>query len=99
MSNAKLFRFTAENMTTRETAAFIGQGVTVKDAFAEAIKNAADAFRPSTSGAKRPEHGIAVTLPSGRVVGRTVSQFESDTPFEVSAADNEGVSELVEVDV
>lgn len=77
----KLFCFIVENTRTKETARFLGQGDNIQDAFKDGTKNCGDAFRPSSSGAKRPENGIAVTLPDGRAVSRRLSEFEGDTPF------------------
>ena len=77
----KLFRFIVENTRTQETARFLGQGENIQDAFKDGTKNCGDAFRPSSSGAKRPENGVAVTLPDGRTVSRRLSEFEGDAPF------------------
>jgi hypothetical protein len=77
----KMWRFKVENMRTGETCGFLGQGETMDAAWKEGLKNCTDAFRPSTSGAKRPEHGIGVTTKDGRDVSRTVKEFESDVPY------------------
>lgn len=77
----KLFKFTAENMRTAERAAFLGQGENLADAFKDAVANIGAPFRPSSSGAKRPEHGMAVTLPDGATVSRTLREFEGDVPW------------------
>ena len=77
----KLFKFSVENTVTGESCAFLGQGETVADAFKEGSANTSALFRPSTSGAKRPEHGVAVTTKDGRKVSRTLKEFESDQPY------------------
>ncbi len=82
----KQFRFTIENTKTRETARFLGQGETVEEAWKDGFKNIQDPFRPSSSGAKRPEHGCAVTLPSGAIVSRTLKEFQGDRPYQPEEA-------------
>ncbi len=80
----KLFKFTAENTRTAERAAFLGQGERMEDAFKDAVSNIGAPFRPSSSGGKRPEHGMAVTLKDGATVSRTLREFEGDIPFGTS---------------
>lgn len=77
----KNFRFSIENMATRETTAFIGQGETIADAVKDGLKNVTDSFRPKNDGKSRPENGLAVTLKNGRMVNRTLVQFQSEFAF------------------
>lgn len=82
----KLFEFTVKNTRTKETACFLGQGESIEQAFKEGTKNAGENFRPSTSGAKRPTNTIAVTLPDGRHVCRTLTDFEGDGAYKAPEA-------------
>lgn len=76
----KMFKFSVENTRTGESTAFLGQGDSVEVAFKDGVKNVVDPFRPSSSGARRPEHSLAVTTKSGAIVKRTLAEFQSDQP-------------------
>ncbi len=86
VATLKHFTFTIENRTTKETACFAGQGTSIEEAWKDGIKNAGESFRPSSSGAKRPTNTIAVTLHGGRHVVRTLTEFESDVPYQEPTA-------------
>jgi len=74
------FRFTAENMTTGEKADYIGQGESLEEASKDGLKNLAGTFRPNSNGRVSTGHGqpntMGVTLPGGRIVFRTLREFE-----------------------
>lgn len=74
----KMFRFTVQNMTTKERTQFIGQGETMADALKDGVKNAQSALRPGRAGAG--DMKFAVKTESGHLVNRSVSEFESDVP-------------------
>lgn len=78
----KLFRFSIENLRTKETTAFIGQGDTIDVAMKDGIKGANTPFRPKNDGKSRPDNGVMVKTSSGATVRRTLAEFESDIPHE-----------------
>lgn len=93
----KLFKFTAENTRTAERASFLGQGDNIADAFRDAVANIGAPFRPSSSGGKRPEHGMAVTLKDGATVSRTLREFEGDVPWGAASAPASAQPEILEI--
>lgn len=88
MSTLKMFRFSVENMTTREHAKFIGQGESIAAAISDGLKGVQDTFRPKNDGKQRDPMGLAVTLPSGEIVNRKLQDFEGDVPW-AAPVDNE----------
>lgn len=76
----KLYEFTAKNCRTGDAIRFLGQGLSVDEAWKEGLKNTTAPFRPSSDGKKRPEHGVAVLLKDGRTVNSTLKDFEGDVP-------------------
>lgn len=76
-----MFRFSVENLTTRESADFIGQGASLLEALSDGIKNCNQPFRPKNDGKARPNIGLAVRLPDGRVVTRQTDEFGSAIPY------------------
>lgn len=81
----KMFRFSVENMTTREKTAFIGDGECVLDALKEGMKNTAQTSRFKENDNSRSEVGLAVRLPSGGIVFRKLADFEGDVPWAAPA--------------
>ena len=81
----KMFRFSAENMTTGESADFIGSGETLDDAWKDAVEVLNDTFRPNSNGqtttGKGQPNTMGVRLPDGRRVTRLLRDFESSTPY------------------
>ncbi len=80
----EMFKFTAERCSNGDHFTFLGQGNSVKEAFADGIKNVDETYRPSSDGKKRPRHGIAVTRwmgqsEEGLVVNMTLAQFEAES--------------------
>ncbi len=76
-----MFRFSVENMTTRESAAFIGQGTNIKDALADGLKVVQDTFRPKNDGKQRDPFGVMVQLRTGEFVSRKLQDFEGDSAY------------------
>lgn len=78
----KMFRFTVQNMTTKERTQFIGQGETMADALKDGVKNAQSASRAGRAGATDLKLAVKVVALDGEefLVNRSVSEFESDTP-------------------
>jgi hypothetical protein len=77
----KMFRFSVENMTTRETASFIGQGHGIKEALADAIKGAESTFKPKNDGRSRDNVGVVAVSPGGARKTRSLLDFEGDIAF------------------
>lgn len=90
----RLFSFDMFNGRTREHAAFIGQGETMAEAFAEAVKGTRDSFRPKNDGKLRPAVGVLVRCPPlpgdtyavCSTVSRSVESFEGDETIAEEAA-------------
>lgn len=82
----KMFEFTAVNTRTKESAAFLGQGETMDEAWKDAVKNLHDKFRANSNGqtttGKGQPNTMGVLLPNGARVSRTIKEFESDQPFQ-----------------
>ncbi len=86
----RMWRFRFENGRTQEFAAFIGQGETVIEAWADGLKGTRDTFRPKQDGRSRESNGLAVLLPPrtgddqaiGRHVARSIESFQGDEPYE-----------------
>jgi hypothetical protein len=85
----KLFEFTAKNTRTGESACFLGQGVTMDEAWKDAVKLLNDSFRPNSNGqtttGKGQPNTTAVQLPNGRRVTRLLRDFEGDEPYKAPA--------------
>lgn len=75
------FRVTVEHLTTHESFTYIGDGVTVAEAVNDGAKLLKEPFRPSSSGARNVPLPLQVTLPDGRLVARTLEEFESGIPY------------------
>lgn len=78
----KLFSFRVVNMRTKESTAFIGQGVTIKEALSDGLQVCREQFRPKNDGKARSPRGVAVRLRDRRFVKRTVENFEGDQPYD-----------------
>jgi hypothetical protein len=74
----KMFRFTVQNLRTKERTSFIGQGVTMEAALKDGVKNATSTRSPGK--AHESEMMIACKNVEGAIANRSVSDFESDTP-------------------
>jgi hypothetical protein len=73
----RLFKFSVENLSSGESADFIGQGETVLEALSEGVKNVNATWRPSSSGKKTGSHDLMVRTKDGQVVRRSMQEFES----------------------
>lgn len=93
----KNFQFTVTNMRTNETCGFIGSGETIKDALADAIKNANDSFRPKNDGKMRPPNGVMIRI-GEQCVHRTLQEFESDFPYTEKKSEEQAVAVSEDLD-
>jgi hypothetical protein len=72
----KMFRFTVQNLRTKERASFIGQGETMEAALKDGVKNATSTRNAGKAGST--EMMIACKNVEGAIANRRVSDFESD---------------------
>ena len=75
-----LFRFKVDNLSTKETTEFLGQGDTLEEAFKDGVKNCRTQFRGKNDGKARDELGMMVQTAQG-VKHRPLPEFESDKPY------------------
>lgn len=79
--NPRMFRISVQNMPNHEETTFLGQGMTIEEALKDGVKNVQTTFRPKSDGQNRGSLGVMVKLRDGRIVNRTLRDFESDVPF------------------
>jgi hypothetical protein len=85
-----MFEFTVTNTRTKESAAFLGQGLTMDEAWKDGVKILNDTFRANSNGQKTSGKGqpntLGVQLPDGRRVTRELRDFEGDEKYDEGRA-------------
>lgn len=86
----KMFEFTVTNTRTKESAAFLGQGLTMEEAWKDGAKILNETFRANSNGqttnGKGQPNTLGVQLPDGRRVTRLLRDFEGDEKYDEGRA-------------
>jgi len=80
-----MFRIVVTNLTTKESATFLGQGTTIEDAFKDGYKNTKEPYRHRQDGRPHPPLPLSVTTATGESVSRELKHFETGIPPQPAA--------------
>jgi hypothetical protein len=80
MSALHMFRIQVTNMTTEETATFLGQGTTMEEAFKDGYKNVKESYRHRQDGRPHPPLPLTVHTADGAYAPKDVKHFETGIP-------------------